>query len=71
MDDLSERALWRQILQTSEMRMAASRHTNALVFNQMEQTRKAIRRSQETIHKTDNFICRVMPISKWPWNLRA
>jgi hypothetical protein len=53
------------------MRMAASRHTNALVFNQMEQTRKAIRRSQETIRKTDDFICRVMPISKWPWNLRA
>ena len=64
MDDFSEKALWKQILKTSEMRMTASRHTNALVFDRMEETRKAIRRSQETIRKTDDFIRRVMPISK-------
>lgn len=64
MDDFSEKALWKQILKTSEMRMTASRHTNALVFDRMEETRKAIRSSQETIRKTDDFIRRVMPISK-------
>jgi len=44
--------------------MTASRHTNALVSDRMEETRKAIRRSQGTIRKTDDFIRRVMPISK-------
>jgi hypothetical protein len=64
MIDYPEKALWAQILQTSEMRMSNSRQTNAIAFDRMEETRKAIRRSQESIRRTDEFIRRVMPISK-------
>lgn len=64
MIEFPEKVLWTQILQTSEMRMFNSRQTNAMAFERMEETRKAIRRSQESIRRTDEFIRRVMPISK-------
>jgi len=63
MDDLKDKAVWMQILRTSVMRMIASRETYSMALNRMEQTRKAISRSQETIRKSDEFLSRVMPIS--------
>jgi hypothetical protein len=64
MIDFPEKVLWTQILRTSEMRMFNSRQTNAIAFDRMEETRKAILRTQESIRRTDEFIRRVMPISK-------
>ena len=64
MIDIPEKVLWTQILRSSEMRMFTSRQTNAMAFDRMEETRKAILRSQESIRRTDEFIRRVMPISK-------
>jgi hypothetical protein len=64
MTDFPEKILWTQILQSSEMRMFNSRQTNAMAFERVEETRKAIRRSQESIRRADEFMRRVMPISK-------
>jgi hypothetical protein len=64
MSEFPEKALWKHILRSSEMRMFTSRQTNAMAFDRMEQTRKAIRSSQESIRRSDEFIRRVMPISR-------
>jgi hypothetical protein len=64
MVDFAEKVLWTHILRSSEMRMFTSRQTNAMAFDRMEQTRKAIRSSQESIRRSDEFIRRVMPISR-------
>jgi hypothetical protein len=64
MIDFPEKGLWTQILQSSEMRMFHSRQTDAMAFDRIEETRKAILRTQESIRRTDELIRRAMPISK-------